>query len=457
MRRRVLAVLLLVLAAGCARRTPPPVMPASPAFPDFVQPVPSTSLPPGLGADLQTAWAYLQSGDPGAADRVYARVLRAAPGAAAALAGQGYAALARDDEQRALAQFDAALASEPGLASAYVGRGQALLRLGQAADALESFERAQAADPRLDLAPRIETLRFRVLDDLIGQARGLADRGDVDGARAAYERALKASPQSAVLYRELAAVERRAGRHDEARAHLEAALNLDPADRQAHVMLGEIQEASGAVEEALASYVAAQRIESTPELESRIAALRERADLARLPEAFRTLASRPAASRADLAAALGLRLPGVLARAPERPTPVLTDLRDHWAQTWALGAVRAGVMDAFPNHTFQPEAVVRRADLAAAAARVIDLLASLGDRRAGEWRQATVSFPDVPPEHPSHADAAAAVAAGVMERGPGGAFEPTRAVTGAELLETVARLQRLAGPLAARDRLGAGG
>ncbi|HEY8535975.1 MAG TPA: tetratricopeptide repeat protein, partial [Vicinamibacterales bacterium] len=374
-----------------------------------------------------------------------------------ALAGQGYAALARNDEQRALSQFDAALANDPNLAAAYVGRGQALLRLGQAADALESFERARTADPRLDLAARIETLRFRVLDDLIGQARQLASRGDIEGATAAYTRALRASPQSAVLYRELAALERRAGRQQEARAHLEAALNLDPADRQTHVMLGELQEAEGDLEAALASYVAAQRIESTPELEARLASLRERADLARLPEAFRTLASRPTASRADLAAALGLRLPGVLARAPQRPTPVLTDLGDHWAQTWALGAVRAGVMDAFPNHTFQPDEVVRRADLATAAARVIQLLAVLGDRRADGWRQASVNFPDLPPEHPSHAAAAAAVAAGVMEPGAGGAFEPTRAVNGAELLEAVARLQRLAGPLASRDRLGEGG
>jgi tetratricopeptide (TPR) repeat protein len=296
----------------------------------------------------------------------------------------------------------------------------------------------------------------RCFDELIAQARALARAGRLEESRAAYQRALETSPQSAILYRELAAVERRAGRHEDARAHVDAALNLDPGDRAAHLMRAEILEEAGNLDAALASYVAAQRIESSAAVEARIAALRERADMARLPEAFRTLAARPEASRADLAAALGLRLSGVLARAPERPTPVLTDLREHWAQTWALDAVRSGVMDAFPNHTFQPDAVVRRADLAATAARVIGLLAALGDRRAAEWRQAALPFTDLAREHPSHAAAATAVAAGVMERAAGGAFEPTRPVSGEELLEAVARLQRLAGPLASRDRMGAG-
>ncbi len=453
---RTVVVLTLVLVAagpGCARTTPPVLAPTAPTYPDFLQPTTPATLPPGLGADLQAAWNQLQAGDPAAADRTYARVLKQAPGTAAALAGQGYVALAREDRERAVARFDAALTRDQGLAAAHVGRGQALLQLERPAEALASFEAAHAADPRLDLAPRIEALRFRVVDDTISRARALTAEGRLDEARAAYERAVAASPQSAVLYRELAVVEQRAGRDVEALAHLEKAIALDPDDRGSHLSLAAIREQAGDIDGALASYQAAQRIEMTSEVEGKLAALRERAELARLPAEFQSLATRPTASRADLAAALSLRLPGLLGRAPTRPTPVITDLRGHWARPWVLAAVRAGVMDAYANHTFQPGAIVSRADLAQAVARAVNLLATLGDRRAASWQQETPTFSDLTPEHPSYAAAAVAVAAGVLERAERNAFEPTRQVTGHELLEAITRLQRLAGPLAVRERL----
>lgn len=448
----LLALVLLPVGAGCARKAPPVIAPATPLYPEFMDPSARATLPPGLGEDLQKAWSQLQSGDPAAADRTYSQVLKEAPGTAAALAGLGYSALAREDHGRAIARFDAALASEPALAAAHVGRGQALMQLDRADDALASFEAALAADPALDLRPRIEALRFRVVNETIGRARALTAEGRFDQARAAYERAVAASPQSAVLYKELADVERRAGRDVEALAHLEKAVQLDPADRSAHLLLAQIREEAGDIDGALASYQAAQRLEMSAEVDARIAGLRERADLATLPEQFQSLATSPTASRGDLATALGLRLAGLLARAPARPTPVITDLRGHWAQPWVLTAVRAGVMEAYSNHTFQPGGLVRRADLAAAVARAVELLAAQGDPRAAAWQQATPPFSDVAAGHPSYSAAAVAVASGVLEPAAGDAFEPTRPVTGGEVLEAIDRLRRLAGPLAAAER-----
>ena len=44
----------------------------------------------------------------------------------------------------------------------------------------------------------------------------------------------------------------------------------------------------------------------------------------------------------------------------------MTDARNHWAATWIMTVVRAGIIDPFDNHTFQPRALVRRTDLALA-------------------------------------------------------------------------------------------
>ena len=451
MNRRLASLVLgLSLGAACAPKATPTIS-ATPRYPAYVQPAVAPGAPPAVIADLSIAWNQLQSGDTGAAERTYARVLTVAPGTPAALAGQGYVALARDDADRAVSRFDDALVAAPALTAALVGKGQALLELERPADALASFEAAQQADPQLGLAPRIETLRFRVVEDFVSRARALAQGARWDEARAAYEAATRVSPESAVLYRELASVERRAGLVTEADAHLARALELDPADRATHILLAEVREESGDYDGAIASYEAALRLEPSTDVETRVARARERADLARLPEQFQALSTRPEATRADLASALALRVPGLLARAPAKATPVLTDLGTHWARPWILATLRAGVLDAYPNHTFQPAGRVSRADLAQAVGRTLGLLAAQGDRRAQSWQHSEAEFSDVPSAHPAYRAVAQATAAGVLSP-VNGEFGPTRPVSGQEVLDAVSRLQRLAGPLAGRDR-----
>ena len=81
-------------------------------------------------------------------------------------------------------------------------------------------------------------------------------------------------------------------------------------------------------------------------------------------------------SREQLAALVGVRLDGLFKRAPRRNAVVITDTRGSWAVPWIMSVTRAGVMEVYPNHTFQPAAVVRRGDLADAASRVLSLIAA---------------------------------------------------------------------------------
>lgn len=447
-RGRAALLAAVVALAGCAPKAVPTAA-GPPKFPDFVNPTTAAGLPPRLAETLTGGWTQLQAGNVSAADRAFSRVLKDAPSSPHVLAALGYAALARNDADRAVARFEAASRTDPPFAPALAGKGEALLQLNRPAEALESFEAALSADKALPLSTRIATLRFRVLEGAIAEARRQAASGDLEAARLSYAAALEASPDSAVLFRELAAVERKAGRAAEADAHLGRAIELDPSDRASRVLLGQTREEMGDFDGAIAAYEAALRIEPSKEVEAALARVRERADLAKLPEQYQSLAARPEASRADLAATIAIRIPGVLARAPAQPTPVLTDIRGSWARPWILAAVRAGVLDAYPNHTFQPATAIRRADLADAASRVLALLSQQGDRRASEWQSATRPFSDLTPDHPAYRSASTAVAAGVLDP-VDGAFRPTALVAGRELVDAVARLQRLAGPLAGR-------
>jgi hypothetical protein len=134
-----------------------------------------------------------------------------------------------------------------------------------------------------------------------------------------------------------------------------------------------------------------------------------------------------------------------LKRVPRGGPVLMTDTRGNWAAPWISAVTRAGLMETFPNHTFQPDAVVHRGDLALAASRALALIAADRPKERAAWTGAKVTFSDLPPGHLSYPAAAVAVQAGVMTPAADGSFQLSRPVTGAEALAAVTKLETLAG------------
>src|SRR5439155_16218530 len=174
------------------------------------------------------------------------------------------------------------------------------------------------------------------------------------------------------------------------------AVALDASDAKSLVQMGEILESRNDFSAAEASYAAAAAIEPSDALEARIDAVRARAELARMPEEYRAIPQAAQITRADLAALIGVRLaPLVQAIAERRHDDVLiTDVRNNWAYAWIMAVSRAGVMEALPNHTFQPRTIVYRVDLAQAASRLLERIAASDPARAKSWDAARAKFTD---------------------------------------------------------------
>jgi hypothetical protein len=162
-----------------------------------------------------------------------------------------------------------------------------------------------------------------------------------------------------------------------------------------------------------------------------------------MPPEYRSIETSPTVTRAQLAALLGVRLDDLLRRARRRTSVVMTDTRGNWAAPWIIAVTRAGVMEAFPNHTFQPNATVRRGDLAQAGSRALSLIAAEKPKLAVSWRNARRKFPDISPGHLNHPAASLVVEAGVMSTMPDGSFQLSRPVTGAEAVAAVRKLEEL--------------
>src|SRR6185369_6922511 len=129
-------------------------------------------------------------------------------------------------------------------------------------------------------------------------------------------------------------------------------------------------------------------------IEAKADDLKARAAFATMPDEYRSIEASPAITRAHLAALIGVRLADLLKRAPRSNSVVMTDTRGSWAAPWILTVARAGLMEVYPNHTFQPGAFVRRADLAFAASQALTLIAASNPRVASSLRSARGKFPD---------------------------------------------------------------
>lgn len=450
-RRRLVtaaAAMCCLLATACARR--PAVAPTGPdRFPEFLYPDVPADLRRAAAPVVRTyeeAWRFLQAGDFRAAERGLTAALQRRPDFYPADAAFGYLELARKDERRAIERFDRALGRAPGYVPALVGRGEALLRAGRDAEALEAFETALSADPGLgDIRRRVEALRFRGVERALSDARAAEEAGRLEEARAAYERAVAASPESGFLHRELARVEQRLGRAADALSHARRAAEIDPDDAQAHRLVGELLEGEGRLEEAVAAFERARNAEPSADLDARIETLRGRLALARLPPEYRAIPETDRLTRGQLAALVGVRFERLLREAPASPVVLVTDVRGHWAQPWIMAAARAGVVEVYDNHTFQPWALVRRGDLARTVSRLLDLARRRDPTIGRAWHADQVRFTDLGPDNLYHRFAALAVASGVMPALEGGAFHVNRVVSGAEAIETLTRLERVVG------------
>ena len=445
--RRAVLLSFLALAAGCAppKPIPAPVV-SAPKFPEFMATaIPSAFVGGPVSATQDRAWRFLQAGDTKNAEREFTLALKAAPAFYPAEAGLGYVELARQNGKAALLHFDRVLEQERREVSALVGRGQTLLMLERETEALKAFEAALAVNPSLaEVTSRIEVLRFRGQQEDLNNARQAARGARLEEAVSLYGRAIDSSPESPFLYRELAAVERRLGQDDRALEHFRRAAVLEPDDAKSLVQIGEILESRDDFEGAAKAYSEPLAFEPNAGVESKLEGVRARIELARLPEEYRAIDQVPQITRAELAALVGVRLGALLQAMPRRDAVLITDIRTHWAATWILMVARAGVMEPFANHAFQPNAAVRRADLAQVVNRLLATLAETSQAQSASWQSARVVFSDLAAGHLAYPAASAAVASGVMTNGPNNTFQPSAPVSGQEAGDAIGRLEIMA-------------
>jgi tetratricopeptide (TPR) repeat protein len=281
----------------------------------------------------------------------------------------------------------------------------------------------------------VAEVRVQVTERRVAAARAAREEGRQDEAVETYRRALADAPEVPELRLELAETLAARGESSEAQAVLIA----DPSgDRRVQLRLGELLAAAGEYDRALATY--RKMLERDPrdeEARQKARQVYEDWELQQMPEEYRRIRTAPTITRADLAALMAVKVTA-LARVAGGEPRVAVDISGSWARAHIIKALALDLMSVYPNHTFQPAATVRRGDLARAVQKVLDLLRHPSG--------SAPSITDMSSSNLFHYPAARAVAAGLMDLTPEGAFQAWRPVSGPEATAVVEGLVRLVGP-----------
>jgi hypothetical protein len=112
----------------------------------------------------------------------------------------------------------------------------------------------------------------------------------------------------------------------------------------------------------------------------------------------------------------------------------VTDIQDAWARPEIQTVVGVGILDALPNHTFQPQAVINRGELALALGRLSRVL-SIPPTPAPP-----VPLTDVGPSNAIYPEIEMVVNHGLMTPDDTGSFNTNTAVSGEDGVRAIERL-----------------
>jgi tetratricopeptide (TPR) repeat protein len=433
-RRSGFALLLAFVGLlACARRVAPPL----PQGEDYLFPSPAPrELSVAEAKALQQAWLEILADDVPAAGRRLEKLRRQGGGRPSIETAIGYARLRAGRAADALAAFEAAIERSPAFVPALVGAGSAALRRNDPDAALDFYRSALAAAPGdAVVRKRVAALKLQVTERHMARAQAAVEAGDPSTAVREYRGALGAAPEVSGVRLALAELLAREGDGDAAIALLEA----DPTgERSLRLRLAAALTGAGRLDRAGAVYrELLARDPSDAEAQAGQLLVRERVEAAGMPEEYRRIPDAARLSRADLAALLMVRVKALRGAGPGEPR-VAVDIGGSWAREQIAGALSLDVLDLYPNHSFQPGALVRRVDLARAVARVLDLMG---------WPRAAAPAPaDMPRSHLDYDAVVRSLGAGLLTLGPTGGFEPWRTVSGREALAVIDALARLVGP-----------
>lgn len=432
--RPLLALSLATVLFACASH--------GPLYPPRV-----TLVNPASFQSVETSSAYknaykaYEKGDQRHSRMDFQKALKKHPSSYPSLLGIAYTYLAEGNMDFAERYVHKALEYQPDYAQAHYALAFILESKQDYEGALAELNRLNELRPDYPgLEQNRNILRLKSVELHLSEARSLAAT-DPEAALEHYNKAREMAPEVSQIPMEMAQVLISHNRCADAIPYLQEVLRTTPGDPEAQMKLADCLSEEGQYTDALGLYETLADANPTDEVRQKVEDTRKIIAFGKMPEEYQQIAHAEQINRAQLAALLVTELP-FLQKYRMTSSEIMVDIINHWAKTYIQKVVDLGIMDVFPNRTFEPQQPITRLELAKAAYRLVQIL------ETGEGKQfapppENLIIPDVFSTNVNYQLVSTAISAGVLSLDADGRFHPYRPVSGAEVLSMVNRLKTL--------------
>ncbi len=422
------ALLMLLLWSCVTYQPPPPNL--------YIENLPAaevSSLTLEERLIAEDAWRNIKLGN---AEKAIKQITKLDPDNPFYYTGLGYATYVLNDLARAENYFKAASSAYPELALARLGLGQIYQETGREDMAFTEYREVLKHNPDHPWAKaRHEAIQQRKTQEAMEGGRRFISTGDNEAAKTSFLRALYYTPQSIEAHRALAEIYTSEGRYENAIVHFKSAVADEPENEELLAAYADTLFQSGDNSRSMEVYE--QLLEMNPGNETaqqRIETLKNRLGIFELPSQYHTIPSTESLTKEQISALIGVKFKDVLEMSDKRP-PIIIDISTSWASRYILDIASQGLLDVYPNHTFQPQKIVTRAEMAETLHRLVRQLEQQGFRFIQQIPPERIQLEDVSSDNFYYRPIIMMLSYNLMTLQGGRRFNPDRPVSGADAMQ----------------------
>lgn len=380
----------------------------------------------------EEAWKNLREDNGLRAQRILSRLGVESP---AYYVGLGYAFLLLGDYQASEENFKTALNYYPEMVLIHLGLAQLYQNTGRENSAFAEYREALKRNPEHSWAKKeYQALKTKKTEEALSEGLDFLAQGNRERSKEAFLRALYYSPDSTKAHLALAEIYRAEDQLQNALVHLKAASTGKTKNPEILKDYAETLLLTEQYTKSLEVYEELLEMQpSNQDIQSRIENLKNKLGIFELPSQYHNIPSKEATSREEMAALLAVKFKGIIEETKAKP-PIIIDISTSWASRFILTMTSLGILELYPNHTFQPQKIITRAEMAEILLRLINLLKKRGYTLIQQFPLEKIQISDVSADNYYHNPITQIVSYQIMDLDVERAFKPEQAVSGQEAI-----------------------
>ncbi len=424
MKKAFLVTLIGIFIWSCATYQPTP--------PSFYLDSPPSSIVATLSLDerLQSeeGWRLIREGRGEKAKEIFSKL---PPDNPMFHVGLGYAYYLLGQTQVAVEHFKISVENFPMMNVAHLGLAQIYLESGREEEAFSALREVLKTEPEHSWAKtKYDSLKPKLTQENLEEALDYLEENNIEKGKEFLLKALHFSPDSLEAHLKLAEIYKSENNFKNALLHLRSALNKEPEKSEILHPYGEILFETGEYKKSLEVFQKIAPMEpENQKVKNRIETLKNRLGIFELPSQYNKIPSLQAVTKEDVAALIAVKFQNIL-DIPEKSPPILIDIATSWASKFILATTSLGLLDVYPNHTFQPKKIVTRAEMAEILYRLIKRLESQGYNFVRLIPLERIQVSDVSPDNYYYQPILSVISYNIMSLRPDRIFNPDHPITG---------------------------